>query len=210
MRHYAIHRIRNLLVTYGVTQSTSNKGNCYDNAVAESFFSTYKNIDFFSRYIISYGISPSVNASHVKHIYAMGLKDQGIRKNKDILPELRVDRGSPNTSLITKEFFDIMGADLSFARVRRPTDNALTERFFGTAKQEEIYMVGSYPDERSAWEEIGSYIYRYNHERPHQNLWNFTPAHIHEVNNNTLILEELKELKQKSKLARRIYWEGVR
>jgi len=136
---------------------------------------------------------------------AHGLKDQGIRKNVDILPELRVDRGSPNTSLVTKEFFDIMGADLSFARVRRPTDNALTERFFGTAKQEEIYMVGSYPDERSAWEEIGSYIYRYNHERPHQNLWNFTPAHIHEVNNNTL-----KELKQKSKLARRSYWHGVR
>lgn len=165
-------------------------------------------IDFFSRYIISYGIFPSVNASHVKHIYTIGLKDQGIKKG--ILPELRVDRGSPNTSLVTKEFFDIMGADLSFARVRRPTDNALTERFFGTAKQEEIYMVGSYPDERSAWEEIGSYIYRYNHERPHQNLWNFTPAHIHEVNNNTLILEELKELKQKSRLARRTYWEGVR
>jgi len=51
----------------------------------------------------------------------------------------------------------------------------------------------------------GKRIYRYNHERPHQNLWNFTPAHIHEVNNNTL-----KELKQKSKLARRSYWHGVR
>jgi len=30
------------------------------------------------------------------------------------------------------------------------------------------------------------------------------------VNNNTLILEELKELKQKSKLTRRSYWQGVR
>ncbi len=94
------------------------------------------------------------------------MKEQGIEKDHYILPELRVDRGSPNTSLVTKEFFDIIGADLSFARVRRPTDNALTERFFGTAKQEEIYIVGSYPDERSAWEEIGSYIYTYNHERP--------------------------------------------
>ena len=122
----------------------------------------------------------------------MGLKEQNIKKNA-ALPELRVDRGSPNTSLVTKEF---IGADLSFARVRIPTDNALTERFFGTAKQEEIYIVGSYPDERSAWEEIGSYIYTYNHKRPHQSLWNFTPAHIHEVNNNTKILEELERLKQ--------------
>ena len=115
-------------------------------------------IDFFSRYIIGHNIHPSINASHVKHLYAMGLKSQGILP-KDILPELRVDRGSPNTSWVTKEFFSLMGADISFARVRRPTDNALTERFFGTAKQEEIYVVGSYPDEHSAQYEIGN-IYR--------------------------------------------------
>ena len=164
-------------------------------------------IDFFSRYIISYDIYPSVNASHVKHIYKQGLKSQGIIKS-DILPELRVDRGSPNTSLVTKEFFDIMGADLSFARVRRPTDNALTERFFGTAKQEEIYIVGSYPDERSCRYEIGGYIHVYNHERPHQSLWNFTPAHIHEVNNKTKILEELTRLKHETRLKRKLYWES--
>ena len=167
-------------------------------------------IDFFSRYIVSYGIFPSVNASHVKHIYAMGLKEQGIKKGAPVLPELRVERGSPNTSLVTKEFFDIMGADLSFSRVRRPTDNALTERFFGTAKQEEIYIVGSYPDERSAWEEIGSYIYAYNHERPHQGLWNFTPAYVHDINNNTALLEGLERLKQNTRLERKHYWEQKR
>jgi transposase InsO family protein len=167
-------------------------------------------IDFFSRYVIAYGIFPSINASHVRHIYSMGLKEQGIRKGHDILPELRVDRGSPNTSLVTREFFEIIGADLSFARVRRPTDNALTERFFGTAKQEEIYLVGSYPDERSAWEETGSYIYTYNNERPHQSLWNFTPAYVHEVNNNTLLLEELARLKETTRLQRRQYWEQQR
>ena len=156
------------------------------------------------------GIFPSINASHVKHIYRIGLKEQGIRKDHDILPELRVDRGSPNTSLVTKEFFEIIGAELSFARTRRPTDNAFTERFFGTAKQEEIYLVGSYPDECSAWEEMGSYIYTYNHERPHQSLWNFTPLHVHTVNNNTLLLEELTRLKHVIRLRRREYWEQQR
>jgi putative transposase len=101
-----------------------------------------------------------------------------------------------------------MGADLSFARVRRPTDNALTERFFGTAKQEEIYVVGSYPDEHSAWYELGGYIDFYNKERPHQSLWNFTPARVHEINNKTMILEELAELKKESRMARKLYWEG--
>jgi len=101
-----------------------------------------------------------------------------------------------------------MGADISFARVRRPTDNALTERFFGTAKQEEIYVVGSYPDEYSAQYEIGNYIYSYNTERPHQSLWNFTPALVQETNNNTLLLEKLSLLKYEAKIKRRLYWEG--
>lgn len=166
-------------------------------------------IDFFSRYIVAYDICPSVNASHVKHIYAMGLKSQSIAKRHDILPELRVDCGSPNTSLITKEFFAILGADLSFTRVRRPTDNAITERFFGTAKQEEIYLIGSYPDEYSTRHEIGNYMNQYNNQRPHQSLWNFTPAYVHEINNKTVIIERLAQLKYETKLKRKAYWEGV-
>ncbi len=39
---YASYRFRNLLASYNITQSMSNKGNCYDNALAESFFSTLK------------------------------------------------------------------------------------------------------------------------------------------------------------------------
>jgi transposase InsO family protein len=94
--------------------------------------------------------------------------------------------------------------------VRRPTDNTLTERFFGTAKQEEINIVGSYPDEQSARYEIGRYISFCNTERPHQSLWNFTPGHIHETNNNTHILEEPAELKRQSRLTRKLYREEQR
>jgi len=62
----------------------------------------------------------------------------------------------------------------------------------------------------SAFYEIGNYNHYYNNRRPHQSLWNFTPAYVHEVNNNTLILQRLKELKERSKEARRLYWEGSR
>ena len=51
-------------------------------------------------------------------------------------------------------------------------DNALTERFYGTVKHEEIYLVGNYPDETSAREELGRYIEFYNRSRPHQALLN--------------------------------------
>lgn len=39
---YASHDFRNLLTRHGCISSMSGKGNCYDNAVAESFFSTIK------------------------------------------------------------------------------------------------------------------------------------------------------------------------
>ena len=39
---YTCSRFVNLLASYGVIQSMSRKGNCWDNAVAESFFKTLK------------------------------------------------------------------------------------------------------------------------------------------------------------------------
>ena len=121
-------------------------------------------IDFFSRWIVAWEIVPTVHAGTIKAIYQTGLNNQGISLHSQNKPELRVDRGSPNTSGITQEFFEALGAELSFARVRRPTDNALTERFYGTIKQEEIYLVGNYPDELSAREELGRYIWSYHHQ----------------------------------------------
>jgi len=39
---YASYEHRDLLKQYGIVQSMSRKGNCWDNAVAESFFHTLK------------------------------------------------------------------------------------------------------------------------------------------------------------------------
>lgn len=163
-------------------------------------------MDFFSRLIIAFELVPTVNASHVKAVYRRGLVAQGIPLAALRKPELRVDQGSPNTSRVTQDFFAAMGAVLSFARVRRPTDNAITERFYGTIKQEEIYLVGQYPDEQSAREEVGQYITYYNTQRPHQALMNFSPAHVHNVNNKTALVNELNELKRQARETRKQYW----
>ncbi len=163
-------------------------------------------IDFFSRLLIAYDVVPTVHTGYVKAIYQAGLKNQGISLHSKTKPELRVDRGSPNTSGVTQEFFEAMGAELSFARVRRPTDNALTERFYGTVKQEEIYLVGNYPDEQSAREELGRYIEFYNQRRPHQALYNFTPAHVHQLNNKSVLVQELNEMKRRTREKRKAYW----
>ncbi|MFA5762768.1 MAG: IS3 family transposase [Bacilli bacterium] len=39
---YAIHDYRAALATAGITCSMSRKGDCWDNAVAESFFATFR------------------------------------------------------------------------------------------------------------------------------------------------------------------------
>jgi transposase InsO family protein len=163
-------------------------------------------IDFFSRLIVAFDVVPTVNAGNVKAVYQVGLKNQGISIHSESKPKLRVDRGSPNTSGITQEFFERLEAELSFARVRRPTDNALTERFYGTIKQEEIYLVGNYPDEISAREELGRYIESYDQTRPHQALFNFTPAHVHQLNNKSALLQELNDIKRKTREKRKAYW----
>lgn len=163
-------------------------------------------IDFFSRLLMAFEIVPTVNATHVQAVYRLGLRAQGIPLDSPRKPGLRVDQGSPNTSHVTREFFARIGADLSFTRVRRPTDNAMTERLYGTMKQEEIYLVGNYPDEQSAREELGQYIAYYNTQRPHQAVMNFTPAYVHKVNNKTLLLNERIQLKRKAREARKQYW----
>lgn len=168
-------------------------------------------IDFFSRLIVGWDISQTVTAYHIKRLYENALKNQGIAlyPKSSPKPELRVDRGSANTSTVTQYFFDELGAELSFARVRRPTDNAITERFYGTIKQEEIYLVGSYPDEISAKEEIGKYIEHYNTRRPHQALWNFTPKQIYEINNKSEVLKKLAEIKKETLQKRQLYWQNI-
>jgi transposase InsO family protein len=41
-KQYVDHRVRAILSAHGITQSMSSTGNCYDNAMAESFFATLK------------------------------------------------------------------------------------------------------------------------------------------------------------------------
>jgi putative transposase len=46
-KQYADHRVRKILSDNKITQSMSSTGNCYDNAMAESFFATFKRSHIF-------------------------------------------------------------------------------------------------------------------------------------------------------------------
>jgi transposase InsO family protein len=47
-KQYAEYRVRDILSSNSMIQSMSSPGNCYDNAMAESFFATLKKVMCFS------------------------------------------------------------------------------------------------------------------------------------------------------------------
>ena len=101
-------------------------------------------IDYFSRYIVAWGVVKSVTQTEVGNLIALAYMDQGIEKSSN-KPMLRVDRGSPNMAHNTRKLIKDLELVLSPSRAYRPTDNAIQERWYRTVKQEEIYCYPSYP-----------------------------------------------------------------
>jgi putative transposase len=167
-------------------------------------------LDLFSRLIVAWDVVPTVTGKQVKELVAHGMLAQGLDRpqkgmfHKAVRPRLRADRGSPNVAGSVQEFLDEIGVDLSLSRVRRPTDNARVERVNGTLKQEEIYCQGpsGYLSPEGARASLGRYIDYYCQRRPHQALWNFTPAHVHTVGNKTKLREEYREKVEQAKQKR--------
>ena len=149
-------------------------------------------MDYFSRYILAWGIVPTVTQKEVQQLLTLAYLNEGL-EGKQHKPMLRADRGSPNTARNTKRFIKDLEMLLRLSRVHRPTDNARQERWFRTAKQKEIYGYPTYPSLELARSSIGDYIRYYNEKRPHQALWNYTPAFFHRLGNKTRLLELYRE-----------------
>jgi putative transposase len=66
---YASHDYRDLLQAHGVLPSMSRKGNCHDNAVAESFFSNLKNEVMHDRLFGSRDEAKAVVSNYIEVYY---------------------------------------------------------------------------------------------------------------------------------------------
>ena len=161
-------------------------------------------IDYFSRFIIAWGIVKAVTKKEVQNLLVLAYMSQRIEKN-DQKPKIRLDQGSPNMAYTTRDLIRDLEMLFSPSGVNRPTDNARQERFYRTAKQDEIYCYPSYPSLEIARKSIGEYIEFYNEERPHQALWNFTPGYVHRVGDKSEILKEYKRKVQIVKERRLIF-----
>ncbi|MGP8320879.1 MAG: IS3 family transposase [Methanosarcinaceae archaeon] len=128
-------------------------------------------IDWFSRYVLSYEFSTTLD----KEFCIKALQDA----LKVAKPEIfNTDQGSQFTSEDFTGTLKEAGVTISMDGRGRAMDNIFVERLWRSVKYERVYL-HNYETVREAIQDIGEYFDFYNNERPHQSLDYQTPAKIY-------------------------------
>jgi len=128
-------------------------------------------IDWYSRYILSWEISNSLDV-----FFCLTALDRALREGK---PEIfNTDQGSQFTSKIFTEV--IIGSDIKMSMDSRgrALDNIYIERFWRSLKYENIYL-NDYRSIPELQKGLTSYFNFYNNRRSHQALGYQTPAQVY-------------------------------
>jgi len=125
-------------------------------------------IDWFSRYVISFRLSNTLEDTFCVEALSEAL---GIGK-----PEIHnSDQGSQFTGLSYLNILTNHDIKISMDGKGRALDNIFTERLWRSLKYEEVYL-HQYQTPMEAYQQIKQYFHFYNHVRPHQSLNYKTPA----------------------------------
>ena len=146
--------------------------------INSSFIYLVAIMDWFSRYIISWSVSNTLDV-----YFCLEALDGALRTGK---PEIfNTDQGSQFTS---KSFTGMVienDIQMSMDSRGRALDNIFIERLWRSLKYEDIYLK-DYQSVREVILGIEEYFYFYNNQRPHQSLKYNTPAEVY-CNNCSLI-----------------------
>lgn len=128
-------------------------------------------IDWFSRYVLSWGVSNTMDVCFCLEALEKAL----IRGTPDIFNS---DQGSQFTSLVFTDRLKAGNILISMDSVGRALDNIFVERLWRSVKYEEVYL-RDYETMTEAIQGLGRYFQFYNEERFHQSLNYKTPKAIH-------------------------------
>jgi len=138
--------------------------------MARGFLYLVAIIDWYSRYVLSWRLSNTLDAS-----FCAEALEEALRKGK---PEIfNTDQGAQFTGEAFTGLLEQHGVRISMDGKGRYSDNLFIERLWRTVKYEEVYLK-AYQDGRDARIGLGSYFSFYNTERPHQALSYRTPAEV--------------------------------
>jgi len=129
-------------------------------------------IDWFSRYVLSWDLSNSLDAEFCVNALREALARHG---NPEIFNS---DQGVQFTSEAHTGVLLREGIAISMDGRGRALDNVFIERLWRSVKYEEVYLK-DYADGREARLGLENYFGFYNTERPHQGLNYVTPASMY-------------------------------
>jgi putative transposase len=128
-------------------------------------------IDWYSRYVISWRLSNTLDAD-----FCVAALEEALSKGT---PEIfNTDQGSQFTGEAFTGLLKEHGVRISMDGKGSYNDNLFIERLWRTVKYEEVYLK-AYDDGREARVSLGEYFHFYNTTRPHQSLGYLTPAEVY-------------------------------
>jgi len=128
-------------------------------------------IDWFSRYVVAWRLSDSLEQS-----FCLEALDEALAT---AVPEIsNTDQGSHFTSAAFLERLQAKGVRISMDGRGRCMDNIFTERLWRTVKYENVFL-SAYQNLSEAQAGLTEYLEFYNHQRPHQSLDYKTPAAVY-------------------------------
>jgi putative transposase len=138
--------------------------------MARGFLYLVAIIDWYSRYVLSWRLSNTLDAD-----FCVEALEEALSKGR---PDIfNTDQGAHFTSEAFTGILEHHGVRISMDGKGRYSDNLFIERLWRTVKYEEVYLK-AYQDGRDARAGIGDYFRFYNIERPHQALGYRTPAEV--------------------------------
>ena len=139
--------------------------------MARGFLYLVAIIDVYSRYVLSWRLSNTLDASFC--VEALG---EALKKDK---PDIfNTDQGAQFTSEAFTGLLQQHGVRISMDGKGSYNDNLFIERLWLSVKYEEVYLK-AYQDGRDAKISLGNYFCFYNTEPPHQSHGYQTPAEMY-------------------------------
>ena len=129
-------------------------------------------IDWYSKSILSYRISNTMDTSLVTSVLREALKQYGTPKI------FNTDQGSQYTSYEHTQILRDYNIQISMNGKGRSIDNIAIERFFRTLKYDEIYL-NEYHTMQELRTRVQKYIHFYNHNRFHSSLNYQKPMNVY-------------------------------
>ena len=131
-------------------------------------------MDWFSRYVLSWALSNTLDAS-----FCVEALKEALATGR--WPEIfNSDQGSQFTSEGFTGMLTAAGIAISMDGAGRAFDNVMVERLWRTVKYEDVYL-RDYETPAEARLGLGRYFGYYNHRRRHRGLGRRTPASVYDL-----------------------------